>query len=445
MPDGDPASPHPETPGDASTSGARTTTSRTTAARPPRDPFLDNARGILITLVVVGHTIESFFQSSEMLPDTIYTWIYSFHMAGFVMISGFLSRSYRNEPRQVRRLLTSMVVPYVIFQLIHEFAKMVLLGDQYHLQLFLPAWTLWFLLALMLWRLATPVLRQLRHPLVFAVAIAVISPLDPGLDSTLTVGRLVSMLPFFVVGLVCTPQMLERLKAFRHRWLGALVLLGALVCTVLMREDFSTSIFFLREAYDEDNGLLIGMVLRLAVLAVGVIGALALLIVTPRGRSPLTTLGERSLTVYLLHPLRPGLVPVRRRGAGHHLDLVGNPRPGRRSAAPHGDPGLGDRRPADALGDGSTHRAPAGEARGEAGGEAGRLVAPDDCQVLTRGALCRGPFQTLDQTLCDRSRPRLAWAGPIPLRPHRGASSCPSRPRRHGAPSSLPPRSEAGR
>ncbi|MGP9681154.1 acyltransferase family protein [Brachybacterium sp. AOP3-A1-3] len=303
MPDGDPASPHPETPGDASTSGARTTTSRTTAARPPRDPFLDNARGILITLVVVGHTIESFFQSSEMLPDTIYTWIYSFHMAGFVMISGFLSRSYRNEPRQVRRLLTSMVVPYVIFQLIHEFAKMVLLGDQYHLQLFLPAWTLWFLLALMLWRLATPVLRQLRHPLVFAVAIAVISPLDPGLDSTLTVGRLVSMLPFFVVGLVCTPQMLERLKAFRHRWLGALVLLGALVCTVLMREDFSTSIFFLREAYDEDNGLLIGMVLRLAVLAVGVIGALALLIVTPRRRSPLTTLGERSLTVYLLHPL----------------------------------------------------------------------------------------------------------------------------------------------
>lgn len=312
MSDGDPATPHPESPGGGSSPSAATDGEAGGAAgggaaappaRRPRDPFLDNARGILITLVVVGHTIECFFHSTEVLPDAIYTWIYSFHMAGFVMISGFLSRSYRNEPRQVRRLLTAMVVPYVIFQLIHEFAKMILLGHEYHLQLFVPAWTLWFLLALLLWRLATPVLRQLRYPLVFAVAIAAISPLDPDLDSTFTLGRLVSMLPFFVVGLVCTPQMLERIKAFRHRWVGALVLLGALACAFLLREDFRTSIFFLRAAYDEDDNILVSITLRLFVLAAGVIGSLALLLVTPRGRSALTTLGERSLTVYLLHPL----------------------------------------------------------------------------------------------------------------------------------------------
>lgn len=314
MSDGDPATPRPEstdrgsathgaTGRETASGGAPAGTTPAPSARRPRDPFLDNARGILIALVVVGHTIECFFHSSELLPDAIYTWIYSFHMAGFVMISGFLSRSYRNEPRQVRRLLTAMFVPYVIFQLIHELAKMILLGSEYHLQLFLPAWTLWFLLALMLWRLATPLLRQLRYPLVFAIAIAVISPLDPDLDSTFTLGRLVSMLPFFVVGLVCTPQMLERLKAFRHRWVGAVVLLGALACAFLLREHFPASIFFLRSAYDEDDNVLVSIILRLFVLAAGVIGSLALLLITPRGRSALTTLGERSLTVYLLHPL----------------------------------------------------------------------------------------------------------------------------------------------
>src|SRR5699024_11763730 len=96
------------------------------AAR-PRDPCLGNARGILTALVVIGHTLESFEVTTETAVGALYTWIYPFHMAAFVAISGYLSRSYRNEPRQVRRLLTVMVVPFLIFQVLHELAKMLLL------------------------------------------------------------------------------------------------------------------------------------------------------------------------------------------------------------------------------------------------------------------------------------------------------------------------------
>src|SRR5699024_9168491 len=146
---------------------------------------------------------------------------------------------------------TAMLVPYVIFQMVHEAGKALLLGQEFALQLVVPAWTLWFLFALMVSRLLTPVLRQLRHPLVFAVAISVISPLDPDLDSTLSTGRLVGMLPFFVRGLVCTSEVLVRVRAFRPRWPGALVLLAAVVCDFLLREQVSNSYFSLREAYDE--------------------------------------------------------------------------------------------------------------------------------------------------------------------------------------------------
>src|SRR5699024_6611622 len=59
-----------------------------------RDPFLDNARGILVALVVIGHTLESFEVTTETAGGALYTWIYSFHMAAFVAISGYLSRSY---------------------------------------------------------------------------------------------------------------------------------------------------------------------------------------------------------------------------------------------------------------------------------------------------------------------------------------------------------------
>ncbi|MDN5600379.1 MAG: acyltransferase family protein [Brachybacterium sp.] len=285
------------------------TTGTTTRPRRPRDPYLDNARGLLIALVVVGHTIECFENTADVLASTLYTAIYSFHMAAFIMISGYLSRSYRNEPRQVRRLLTAMVVPYVIFQVVHEAGKALLLGQDVELQLLLPAWTLWFLVALLGWRLLTPVLRQLKHPLMFAVAISVIAPLDPDLGSVLSLGRLAQMLPFFMLGLIATPDMLERVKAFRHRWLGGAVLLAVVVVAYLVDDRVPTSLFFLRSGYEDDTGILLSMLLQVMVLLAGVAGSLAILLVTPRGRSQLTAMGERSLTVYLLHPVL--LLPVR--------------------------------------------------------------------------------------------------------------------------------------
>ncbi|GAA1487575.1 acyltransferase family protein [Brachybacterium sacelli] len=305
MADADPRSPRPDAP------QAGTAVPPTAAGKKPRDPFLDNARGILITLVVIGHTLECFDGKGDYLGGAIHTWIYSFHMAAFVAISGFLSRSYRNEPRQVRRLLTAMAVPYLIFQMLHEVGKTLLLGQEFHLQFTSTAWTLWFLLALLMWRLATPVLRALRYPLVFAVAIAVIAPLDPGLDGTFTLGRFFEMMPFFVLGLVTTPEMLQKLKTMRHRvWIGVLVLVGALAFSFATHEMFSVARFFLRGSYaDGPYETPVAIIMQVLVLAAGMIGTVALLLATPLGETFWTALGARSLTIYLLHPLV--LLPIR--------------------------------------------------------------------------------------------------------------------------------------
>lgn len=276
-----------------------------------RDPYLDNARGILIMLVVVGHTLECFEGTSGVLGDSIRTWIYSFHMPAFVAISGYLSRSYRNEPRQVRRLLTAMLVPYLIFQLLHEVGKMLLLGQEFHLEVVSSAWTLWFLLALMMWRLVTPVLRALRYPLVFAVAVAVITPLDPNLDSTFSLGRFFQMMPFFALGLVTTPAMLEKLRSLSHRvWVGGALLAVAMVVAVVTQEKFSVARFFLRSSYDAGPyETWLALIVQVLVLGAGVIGTIAILLVTPLGQTLWTALGVRSLTIYLLHPLV--LLPIR--------------------------------------------------------------------------------------------------------------------------------------
>jgi fucose 4-O-acetylase-like acetyltransferase len=292
------------------------------ARRKVRDPFFDNARALLIVLVVVGHSLQSFDSDKGYLGGAIATWIYSFHMPAFVLISGYLSRTYRNEPRQIRSLISSMLVPLLIFQVIHILLKAWLTGDAPEVQWFEAEWTLWFLLALVIWRLITPMLRVLRIPLVFAVVIAVIGPLDPDLDATLTFGRVVGFLPFFVMGLLLTPELIEQIRSIRGRYvIGGAILAVALGIAFATHEDFRLSLFFMSTSYDGDDlSNHTGILTRLMVLVVGTIGTLAILLITPRGQHWFTAIGARSLSVYLLHAVL--LMPVRN---GHAGEWLGDP------------------------------------------------------------------------------------------------------------------------
>ena len=52
-----------------------------------RDAYFDNVKGILILLVVIGHLIEPFYLKSKFV-ESLYTFIYTFHMPAFIFLSG---------------------------------------------------------------------------------------------------------------------------------------------------------------------------------------------------------------------------------------------------------------------------------------------------------------------------------------------------------------------
>src|SRR5699024_7820058 len=212
-----------------------------------RDPAIDNARALLITLVVVGHLLNMISSTSG---EVLYLWIYSFHMPAFVAVSGYLSRSFANKPRQLGRLLSAVLFPYLIFQTMHTVLPVLVDGDEFDFHLWTPFWTLWFLLALFLWRLATPLLTALRYPLLFAIAVSLIAPLDPDLDKTLSWGRVLSFLPFFVLGLVIRPEHLATLRAFRFRYVGYLVLLAGLGVAIAGHTKLDPSVLYASASYD---------------------------------------------------------------------------------------------------------------------------------------------------------------------------------------------------
>ena len=67
-----------------------------------RSPEIDIAKGIGILLVVLGHAVpDANTGIQNMLWAAVFNWIYSFHMALFMAMSGVLCfRKARSEERR---------------------------------------------------------------------------------------------------------------------------------------------------------------------------------------------------------------------------------------------------------------------------------------------------------------------------------------------------------
>ena len=181
----------PVTPADAAATGSFPRPNR-------RVPFWDNARFACIVLVVLGHAIQRLTYDSD-IALAVYLSVYAFHMPAFAIIAGYFSKSGAPTRRQMGRVITDILLPYVIFEGLWTLTKWLVEGDGSP-NLTQPSWTLWFLLALGIFRLVLPYLALLRWPLLWTVAISIGAGYLPNIDSTFSLSRTLGLLPFFTLG-----------------------------------------------------------------------------------------------------------------------------------------------------------------------------------------------------------------------------------------------------
>lgn len=79
-----------------------------------RDPYLDIVKGMLILFVVFGHMLESGYGA---MGNTLYHFIYSFHMPLFIFISGYLTKSVQS-PKDFFLRNNKLLETFVIFQVV---------------------------------------------------------------------------------------------------------------------------------------------------------------------------------------------------------------------------------------------------------------------------------------------------------------------------------------
>ncbi|MBP0460793.1 acyltransferase family protein [Streptomyces montanisoli] len=289
-----------DTPPDPSGPAARTAVE---APRPKRrEAFFDNAKYLAIVLVAVAHSWEPLMDGSRA-TKALYMVVYTFHMPAFIIISGYFSRSFTATPRQLKRLVTGVAVPYIVFETAYSLLRWA--GEKpHHLTVSLqdPWFLTWFLIALFVWRLTTPLWRAIRHPLPVALVIAMLASFCPSISGDLALPRVLQFLPYFVLGLCLKPEHFRLVRRREVRLLSAPVFVCAVAFAYWIAPRFASGwLYHNTSAEDLGHAWWTGPAMQLGLFACSLALTACFLSWVPNRPMWFTVLGAGTICGYLLH------------------------------------------------------------------------------------------------------------------------------------------------
>lgn len=288
----------------APAAASRTAQDRTGAPAPAkhRDAYFDNVKYLAIVLVAVAHAWEPVMDGSRV-TRALYMFVYTFHMPAFILVSGYFSRSFDMSSAKVKRLVTGVVVPYVLFETAYSLFKRYAGGvDDAPISLLDPLFLTWFLIALFIWRVTTPIWQSLRHPLPVALVIAMLASVSPEIGDDLDLQRVCQLLPFFVLGLLMKPEHFQLIRRREVRLLAVPLAAGALAFAYWAAPHMRLGWFYRSNSAQEmDFQWWTGPVMTLAMFGCALLLTFAFLAWVPRRHMWFTALGAGTICGYLLH------------------------------------------------------------------------------------------------------------------------------------------------
>lgn len=274
-----------------------------------RIEWIDVTKGVSIMLVVIGHVTSSYhaaglYQSSLVLNFSN-QYIYSFHMATFMFISGLLFKNKRNKISQIKRILLSYGIPYLVFSCVWWAFKMVLsqyVNSELSIQDLLmipicPISFMWFIYALMFMEIVQVIIGDLSRKkkilqLAFGLFLYYLAPLVseiqiPGTSyrfSDFVISDIMAFYCYFIVGVCFGKEFVSLIKKHKQE-----IIIGGGTALLL------SNILI----YQHDVSCASGIKMLLAFCGVGFLIAVC---VEKRNRV-LSFIGKRTLPVYVLHGL----------------------------------------------------------------------------------------------------------------------------------------------
>lgn len=267
-----------------------------------RESYFDNAKFLLILLVVFGHFIQPFIGDSVLLEDGYY-FIFTFHMPAFVLISGYFTKGFQ-RPGYLEKLVRSIVFPYIIFELIYAvFYYLIDSSRSVDFDLLNPEWSLWFLVSLFCWHLGLYAFTKLPAgwSIALAFGISIAAGYIDWVNHLMSLSRTVVFFPFFLVGHFLTKEHMKFIQDRCYKWLGISLFF---ILATLVQQNASMNKYWVFGSQPYDHFLddpNFGWLVRIYIYSLSFMGILAFLILVPKRAFFFTKWGQNTIFTYLLH------------------------------------------------------------------------------------------------------------------------------------------------
>ena len=262
-----------------------------------RSAFFDNAKILLILLVVSGHAMELF---NGHIISTLYKLIYLFHMPAFCFIVGYFSKKIR--PSQIGALFFQ----YMLFQTLYILFTVFVLGNENtHMQYTTPYWLLWFSLAPIIWKLSSPIFANIKPSA--AIILSSVFALAAGFDNTIgynaSLSRIIVFFPFFLAGYYFTEKHAECLNHTAAKIKLFLIPSSLLVFIIsfivlYFQTNLKNNYFYHAASYSSTGT---NIFIRAIIMMWGAVLTFCFFALVPKRKLFITQMGSRTIQAYLLH------------------------------------------------------------------------------------------------------------------------------------------------
>ena len=270
-----------------------------------RSAYFDNAKAILIYLVVLGHLMSGYLEKNQYI-DTLYLVIYFFHMPAFILIAGHFSRTVKSVS-DLKKIGKTLVLPYIIFQLLYTLYYKNVFGDGVIFEFFEPRYAMWFLLSMVMWKFMLWAFSGHKLMVLVSIVLSLLVGYISEVNEWLSLARTFFFFPFFLMGYHLNRENFVKMK---NKWnMGIASVLGLVyILFVYQYGDVRwKEWFFGRIPYEDihygivESGSSTGLLSRLLVYGIMIIATYIFLSLVPKNYQWYTDIGGKTLAVYLLH------------------------------------------------------------------------------------------------------------------------------------------------
>jgi len=265
-----------------------------------RDYLFDNIKGLLIFSVVVAHYFRA--SASFSVPTfggVAYIISFSYIMQGFLFVSGYFSR---NLVKCRQTAFKMFLFPYLLMMPIMYWIRYAIFGHA-HFDITLPTMALWYLLTLFVYRFLLKDLVRIPYIMPISLVAAFAAGLVPSLDSTLSLGRTFSFLPFFLIGYYFKAEWIEKIRSLPKiiGW-GTLGLLIGSCAYIAFTKAFPVTALYMKSSYASTHlSVSHGIMVRIVIYLMAMAWIFVFVSLTPKAKTFLSGIGLNTMPVYILH------------------------------------------------------------------------------------------------------------------------------------------------